>query len=545
MRGGYYRKASEKNRIRLIRLEAPRGNIMDHSGVLIATNRPAYNVYIIPEDFDPKDAPELSRLLSLSESAIHKHLGESRVASFTPVLLKQDIPKELAMAIEERKPRLSGVFIQIRPTRTYPQGETAAHIVGYIGKITREEYEELDHSIYYYDSWIGRNGIERVYDFLLRGEDGGRQLEVNARGIPIQLLSEKEARSGSDIHLTVDAKLEAKIRPLLSGRRGVILVMDLNQGEMLSAISTPAFDPSVFVTSARSPERLALIGSKDQPLMNRGFNGLYPPGSVFKLVTAMAGLESGVITPHTTFQCPGYFRFNSKSRPFKCWFDGGHGRVDLYTALERSCNVYFYNVGRLVGEKRLAAYARKLGFGSSVSMELPTENGLVPDAEWKRTMFHDQWYPGDTITLAIGQGYLLVSPLQILRLVAAIATDGQIFEPKLVRSEEETRKAIKKVAIHPETFRVLRQGMLQVVQSDRGTGQLARVNFAKLAAKTGTAQAPPGVAHAWFTGFFPYENPKIALVVFVERGESGGLVAARIAKEVVSTWNELYGTTVA
>ena len=243
-----------------------------------------------------------------------------------------------------------------------------------------------------------------------------------------------------------------------------------------------------------------------------------------------------------------YFRFNGKSRRFKCWFEGGHGRVDLYTAIERSCNVYFYNVGRLLGEKRLADYARRLGFGSSVAFELPTARGLVPDAEWKKSVYRDLWYPGETITFAIGQSYLLVSPIQILRLVTAIATDGSFLEPTLIHHQngmdsEEIKEEQKRFVsgFRHETFRTLRQGMLQAVASNRGTAQLARVNFAKLAAKTGTAQAPPGDAHAWFGGFFPFDDPKVALVVFVERGRSGGITAAQIAKKILHICYELYG----
>lgn len=544
LRGGYYRKTGERNRIRLIRLEAPRGNILDRSGVLLATNRPAYHVFLIPEDFNPKDLPELSRLIGLSGEEIRKRIGQVRSGAFTPVLMKPDVSKELALAIEERRPRLGGIFIQVRPIRTYPQGEAAAHVVGYIGKITRDEYEAFDHSAYAFDSWIGRSGIERLKDSELRGEDGGRQLEVNARGVPIQLLNEREPEAGKDVQLTIDSKLESKVRPLLSGKRGVVLMMDLETGALLSAVSEPAFDPSVFVEPSQSSKRLTLIGSKDKPLLNRSFNGLYPPGSVFKLVTAMAALESGVITPYTPFRCSGHYRLGARSRAFKCWFPGGHGRVDLYRGIERSCNVYFYQVGRLVGEKRLSAYARQLGFGSPVPLELATEGGLVPNAEWKNKIHHDPWYPGDTITFAIGQSYLLVSPLQILRLVATIATDGRILEPKLILNKDEFAPSQKKMTFRPETFRVLRQAMLQVVQSDRGTGQFARVDFGRMAAKTGTAQAPPGEAHAWFGGFFPYEDPKIAVVVFIERGKSGGLIAAKTAKQVIQIWNELHGAKI-
>lgn len=541
IRGGHYRRLGEQNRIRLIRLEAPRGNIYDRSGFLLATSRPAYHVYAIPEDFDPQDIPTMSQLLRLPEGEIRMRLSEMRQASFTPVLLKQDVTKEVAMQIEEQRPELAGVFIQVGSVRTYPLGEVGSHVVGYIGKISAEEYKTFDPSIYHLNSWIGRAGVERVFDSKLRGEDGGRQLEVDARGMPIRLLGEREPKPGSDLHLSLDGALEQRIYALVRGRKSAVLMMDLKTGELLTALSTPGFDPNAFVTPSRKTERLEIIGSQDRRLLDRGFNGLYPPGSIFKLVTAMAALETGAITPHTTFECPGYYRPGSRSRAFKCWFSEGHGRVDLYTAIERSCNVYFYNVGRLVGEKRLARYARELGFGSPVPIELPAAGGLVPDSEWKQTHYHDQWYLGETITFAIGQSYLLVSPLQILRLVAAVATDGQILRPMIMKAEPSVHQVERqKMSTRPDTFRTLRRGMLQAVASDRGTGQLVRVNFAKLAAKTGTAQAPPGDAHAWIGGFFPYEDPKIAFVVFVERGKSGGITAAQIAKRVVNIYHQLY-----
>ncbi|MBI4358022.1 MAG: penicillin-binding protein 2 [Candidatus Omnitrophica bacterium] len=544
IQGPYYRRASEQNRIRLIRLEAPRGNIYDRNGLVLATSRLAYHVYAIPEDFSPEDTPILSKLLGLHEKVIRERLSEARHASFTPILLKQDVPKELAMKIEERRPELNGVFIQIGFVRTYPYGDVSAHLVGYIGKISPEEYKNLDPTVYHYNARIGRAGIERAFDSYLRGEDGGRQLEVDARGVPIRLLGEKDPRPGNDLRLTIDVKLQSGMKDLLTKHKGAILVIDLKTGGMLAAFTKPSFDPNAFVAPGRSSERLSIIGSKERKLLDRSLNGLYPPGSIFKLVTAMAALEAKVITPHTTFDCPGYFRFGPKSRAFKCWFHEGHGRMDLYMALERSCNVYFYNVGRLLGERRLAEYARKLGFGSPVELELPTAGGLVPDAEWKKNVHRDNWYPGETITFAIGQSYLLVSPLQILRLVSAIATDGTIFSPVLVWEEFKNERKDLGISVKSDTFRTIRQGMLQAVSSNRGTAQLARVNFAKLAAKTGTAQAPPGEPHAWFGGFFPFQNPEIAFVVFVERGKSGGFAAAQVGKKLVSLYHELRSPSV-
>jgi penicillin-binding protein 2 len=554
VRGRYYQQISESNRIRLIRLESARGRIFDRNQIPLATNRISYNVYVIPEDFNPEDLPILSQLLDLAPNEIRLRMTQKRHLAFTPSLIKEDIEKKVAMKLEERRPKFGGIFIQAQFIRSYPQKELGAHTVGYIGKISRSEYQNKDQSVYHFNSWIGRSGIENVRDGDLRGEDGGRQLEVDARGVPIRLLSEKNPIAGKDVYLTVDVELESRIEKILGDKKGAILVMDLKTGDLLSMVSKPQFDPNAFVMPNRNAERLEIIGSEERMLLDRSRKGLYPPGSVFKLVTAMAALENNLITPHTTFNCPGYFQFNSKSRRFKCWFHEGHGNVDLYTALERSCNVYFYQVGRLLGVKRLAAYARILGFGSQVPLELPTSGGLVPDEDWKQKHYNEKWYPGETISFAIGQSYLLTSPLQILKLVSAIATDGQVIEPRIVRhvgplpidlNDKNATWKRKNLNVKRETFKVLRQGMLQAVQSDKGTAQLARVEFGKLAAKTGTAQAPPGDAHAWFGGFYPFHQPEIAVVVFVERGTSGGVTAATLAKKVVNAWYESYGVAAA
>ena len=384
-------------------------------------------------------------------------------------------------------------------------------------------------------------GVEKSFDSTLRGEDGGRQIEVNARGEQLNVLSEKKPVPGSDVTLSLDLNLEKEILPFLGDKRASVGVMDLKTGELVVLLSYPDFNPNVFVESDRDEERIKLLKDKSRPLINRATLGTYPPGSVFKLVTALAGLETGKITRYTTFQCNGYFRLSPHSRRFKCWEPEGHGRMDLFTALERSCNVYFYNVGKLVGEKDLSRYAKMLGLGEHLSLEVPSADGLIPSAEWKQNRLTRHWYAGETISFAIGQGYVLVTPLQILRLVAIIANEGKMVTPTLLKGEvPQSLQENPSFFANKESFKVIKQGMLQVVESKYGTGQLARLDFMRLAAKTGTAQTPPDKPHAWFTGFFPYEDPKYGIVVFVEHGGSGGLVAATIAKHVLSIWRKLY-----
>lgn len=543
LKGGYYRNLSEENRIRLIPLEAPRGNVYDRGGRALATNRPAYQLVATPEDVTPEVYPVLARLLKVSEREIRERMSAEREYPFAPVVLSADISKELLFQVEELRPELPGVSIQTDSIRSYPYGLIASHLIGYLGKISPEEYRTKERAQYGLHSLVGRMGIEKVLDLKLRGWRGGRQIEVNARGEKIRIVAEKPPIPGEEVRLTIDLEFQKRLTDLIRAKKATIAFLDLKTHEILALASSPAFDPNVFVSPTGSRERLEFLSNPDAPFLDRGTGAVYPPGSVFKLVTAIAALESGKITPQTTFRCPGYFRLTPHSRPFRCWREHGHGHLDLYRAIERSCNVYFYNVGRLVGPDLLAQTARKLGFGQTFQMELTNlAPGLVPDSVWKKSHLKEPWYPGETLSFAVGQGYLLVSPLQILRLAAMIAKDGEWIEPKLVRephsSSEET--PVKKIAIHEKNLKVIRQGMLKVVESDYGTGQLARVDFDQLAGKTGTAQAPPREPHAWMTGFFPYRDPQIAFVVMIEHGGSGGINAARIVKRALKIWRELY-----
>lgn len=542
LKGGHYRNLSEENRIRLIPLEAPRGRVLDRAGRLLATNRPCYNLVATPEDVTPDAYPELARLLKIPEKAVRERLVAEREYPFAPVLLAGDISKELLFQVEERRPELPGVFVQTEWIRSYPYGPVASHIIGYLGKINPEEYRAHDRERFGLNSLIGRTGLEKVFDQRLRGWRGGKQVEVNARGERIRVVREKPSIPGEDIVLTIDLEFQRRLADLIADRKATIAFLDLKTNELLALASSPAFDPNVFVSPAGAGERLEFLEDRDAPLLDRGRGAVYPPGSVFKLVTALAALESGKITPHTTFRCPGYFRLKPGSRPFRCWREGGHGYLDLYRAIERSCNVYFYNVGRLVGPDAIARMARELGFGQTLQLELTNlAPGLVPDSVWKKEHLKEPWWPGETLSFAVGQSYLLVSPLQVLRLAALIAKNGEWVEPKLIRDPPgASTPEGKKIAVREKNLQVIRQGMLKVVESDYGTGQLARVDFDQLAGKTGTAQAPPKEPHAWMTGFFPYRNPQIAFVIVIEHGGSGGINAARVIKRAIRIWKEGY-----
>lgn len=546
LEGRRYRKLSEQNRIRLIPLEAPRGRVFDKNGHLLATNRPSYDVVATPEDVTPEVFSRLAKLLTLRERKIRERMSGPREYPFAPVVIKEDIPRHLVFQIEQFRPELPGVGIRISFRRYYPYGETASHIIGYIGKIGPGEYPKLDRDRFGLNSFVGRFGIEKIFDERLRGWRGGRQIEVNANGQLMQVLSEKNPEPGQDVRLTIDLDFQQKIMGLIGGRHASVAVLNLKTDGLMVLASSPAFDPNVFVNPGFGTERLGFLKDPESPLLDRGVSSAYPPGSVFKLVTALAALQTGKITPQTRFFCPGYFQLKPGSRPYHCWKQGGHGSLNLYQAIERSCNVYFYNVGSRLSPEEISRYARELGLGERMELEAThIAPGLVPDAAWKQAKFHDKWYQGETLSFAVGQSYLLTSPIQVLRVVSIIAKDGQMTEPHLLEDENPPPSAKRKVAISEENITTIKRAMLQVVQSDYGTGQFARLSFDKMAAKTGTAQAPPRKAHSWMSGFFPYQNPELAFVVFVEHGGPGGITSAHIVKQMFEIWRDMNAQKVA
>lgn len=546
--GRYYHTLGDKNRIRLIPLEAPRGRVYDRHGKLLAANRAAYDLVVTPEDMDRDTVPTLAKLLKTPESDIRARLKAPREYPFAPAVVREDISRELAFHIEEHRSELAGVEIQVTGLRHYPFGTAGSHVIGFIGKINQEEYaaNRENQDQFGLNSTIGRAGIEKIYDRDLRGWRGGRQIEVNARGKMIRLLNERDPEAGRDLTVTLDMELQQTVMDLIGPRNASVMMLDLESEEFLVLASTPAFDPNAFVSPASLKQRIAYLNDKASPLVDRGVSSAYPPGSVFKLVTALAGLDSGKITTQSHFFCSGQYRLTPNSVPRKCWFARGHGNVGVYQALERSCNVFFYNVGKKLSADQISDYAHRLGLGEIVPIEATNITaGLVPNSDWKRKQFKEKWYQGETLSFAIGQSYLLTSPLQILRMTSIIAKDGDWVEPRLVRSVNARKKDKRKVNIKKQDIEIVKKGMLQVVQSNYGTGQLARVDFGEIAAKTGTAQAPPKNSHAWMTGFFPYENPRVAFVVFVEHGGSGGVASAGIVKGMLQKWQGDYVQEVA
>lgn len=537
--GPKYRAISENNRIRTIPVVSARGRIYDRNGQVLADNKHIFNVSVIPEDFDVRYIDQLADILELDHKAIDEKIrglqqGRNRAQ---PVLVKQDIGLTSVYRLEELSTMVGGILLEEDSLRSYPLGEVACHVVGYIGKINQDEYQAHKHQGWLINDYVGRLGIEKTCNDELMGKPGGRQFEVNARGERLRVLSEKDPVIGKDIYITLDSELQSRITGMVDRAQTVsVCVMDVHNGEIVALVSTPLFDPNYFLAQDKGEERMAALQDSRQLFVNRPISFAYAPGSIFKVLVGIAGLQEGVITPDTTYKCEGSYQINEKSRPFKCWNPYGHGDIALPKAIERSCNVYFYRLGLALGNARIARYARMFGFGQSVELGLPySRAGLVPDALWKRAKLHERWYPGETINYSIGQGFLEVTPLQVAKMIGAIANGGTLFEPHII---QESDVSGVKLPIDPKNFAIMRGAMLRAIESEYGTAHAAQPKYFKMAGKTGTAQNR-GEPHSWYAGFFPYDQPEIALVVMAEHAGVGGGVAARYAGQIADEWMKL------
>lgn len=534
--GNDYRRMSERNRIRTIPIVAGRGRIYDREGRILADNKPIFNVSVIPDDFDQEYTRQIADIVSLDADALAQKIVRARHrAGEEPLLIKKDISRTAFYRLEELSTLVGGITITQDSLRFYPEGEMVCHVVGYIGKINEKEYEENKHRGWLINDYVGRLGVEKAYDERIRGKPGGRQIEVDAHGRELRTLSKKEPVLGEDIHLTIDADLQRRIVELIDQKYSIaICVVDVHTGAILALVSTPLFDPNMFLDPSRRDELAGALHDQRHPFVNRTISLTYPPGSVFKVLIGLAGLEEGVINSGTIFHCSGVFKLNDRARPFHCWNPYGHGDISLREAIAQSCNIYFCQLGLKLGNARIARYARLFGFGKPIDLGLPySKPGLVPDALWKKDTLQERWYPGETISYAIGQGFLAVTPLQIAKLMAIIANNGRIVEPH-INADETIPDG--HVPIARKNFAIMRGCMLEAINSEHGTGHLAQPKYFKMAGKTGTAQTN-GEPHSWYAGFFPYNDPQIALVVMAEHAGPGGIVAAGYAGKIADTWS--------
>ena len=533
----YYSMLSKNNSIRVIPISGPRGNIYDRNGVALVSNKLCFDVALIYHEISDENKlmKTLEDVLGFSRQDMMNALNKAKLKPYAPVTIVEDIDKEKAFVLEEASVDVDGLKIETRSRRNYIYGNVGCHIFGYLSEVTEDELEELGDYGYHSKDLIGRSGLEKYYDYYLTGADGGTQIEVDNRGRQTRVIGLKEPSAGKDLQLTIDIALQSACDKLLGERRGAIVVMNPMTGEVLALSSHPTFDPNIFVKSGTSMDRLKLLRDKlGRPLSDKAISGFYPPGSVFKIVTSSAALETKSITEFTYFTCTGsYMLGNAK---FDCWKEGGHGAQNVTDGLMNSCNVFFYNTGRKTGVDNLETYAKLYGFGKPTGIDLPDEvKGLVPGRAWKRSRGKSIWYEGETLNYAIGQGYLLVTPIQILNMMAAVANGGEIVRPYIVKRIDSTFVSSSKegrLGVSEKTLNKVREGLYKVVNAEGGTGKRAKVEGLIVAGKTGTAQNPQGVTHAWFSGFAPFDGPKICLVVFVEHGGKGGLEGSEIAKGI-------------
>ncbi|MCK4994872.1 MAG: penicillin-binding protein 2 [Candidatus Omnitrophica bacterium] len=535
--GHRYEKRSENNRIRLVPEAASRGIIYDRSKIPLVENKLAFDVVAIPLEMDKNNKDilfsRLGEFLEIDGQVIADTFISNFDFSFSPVMLASNVPRRTAFLIEQEMSELPGIFIKTSARRKYIYSEVAAHIIGYIGKMREGEYPELKKYGYRIKDVIGRSGLEKSFDQILRGNPGGMQLEVNSKGSIINILSYRPPVQGDDLHTTIDIKLQQLIHEEFNGAKGAACVMDPRNGEILALYSSPSYDPNILIDKSKFKAIGMILKDPNAPLFNRALN-VYAPGSIFKVVTAYAALKDGLINSKSSFECKGEFRLGNSTR--NCWLKSGHGWVSLRKAIATSCNVFFWQVGLKVGEKRISSTAREFGLGKISGIKLPGErSGVVPNLKWKRAQIHEKWYPGDTANFAIGQGYLLISPVQALKLAGVIASGGLEVTPCIIKSN--LRQTQKRIA-DSKYIELIQDGMFDVVHSGSGTGRKAFVSGVKTFAKTGTAQAGKGKAHAWFMGYSLKNKRKICFVVFLEHGGHGGERPAEIAHSIISYYTQ-------
>ncbi|MFC1631598.1 penicillin-binding protein 2 [Candidatus Omnitrophota bacterium] len=537
VQGAYYSQLSQNNRVKLIRLPARRGFIYDRQGKLIAGARASFNVALLfsqTQNID-QSLKKISRILGLPQEGLAKQYKRNYALPFIPVVVLRDISKEQAIMLECQESEIPGLVVQTELVRDYQYEQDACHILGYLGLISETKLKQYRVYGLRATDLVGQGGLEEQFDHSLRGQPGGMQVEVNNRGHQVRVLGSKQPQPGLDLHLTIDAQLQQTVNKLLEDKTGSVLVLNPQNGEVLAMVSKPGFAPGLFLDTINAKPQASqqlkrILNAAEAPLINRAISGIYPPGSIFKIVTAAAGLETAKILPQKEVLCSGHHKIGDRN--FPCWNLDGHGNLDIASALAFSCNVFFYKLGLSLGVDNLTYFSRKFGLGQVTGIDLPYEAaGFVPSKSWKLKTKKERWYDGETANFSIGQGDLLSTPLQVARVVAAVANGGYLIRPHLVKKVGRVER--RDLRLKKETWSVIKQGMAQAVSGPGGTAQRADLPGVRWAAKTGTAQASFGRAHGWFAGFYPLDQPQILVLVFLEYGGSGGEFPAMIAKQII------------
>jgi penicillin-binding protein 2 len=546
-----YWRQSEANRIREIILPPQRGLIKDRNGKILATNIASFQIAIIRENCRDieQSYQKVAQLLELELPVLRERIDKYQfLPQFQPIVIKDNLELKEVSRVKARQAEFPELVIQAEPKRKYLYETLAAHVIGYLQEVSQVEIGQSDQKKRPGDL-VGKTGVEREYEHLLVGKEG-RILEIaDSLGRRMGEISREESIPGQDIILTLDFALQSKAEELLEGREGAVVVLDAKKGEILALASFPTFDPNNFISRFSPEEWLKLLRDPEFPLENRAIRGLYAPGSIFKLTMALGALDSKVVSEWQTYYCTGSTRIYG--HPFACWFRGGHGSVNLYDGIKHSCNIYFYQVGKLMGIREIAKYARMLGLGALTGIDLPGEKaGLVPDPDWKRRVRNEPWYPGETISVSIGQGPIQVTPLQMAAHTALIANRGRGIVPYLFRKNVPDRTGAAQANIQESIFDKVISGMWKSA-NEGGTGRAAQVQGFDVCGKTGSTQVVSTATaeklgedekivktHSWFSGFAPRDDPEIVVTILVEYGGMGGTTAAPLAKEIFRLYRE-------
>jgi penicillin-binding protein 2 len=562
LHGEEMRVLSENNRIRLHRVQATRGTVVDRHGRVLVDSRPSFDAVLVPEDAGNAELTieNLAHLLNQGAADMHALLTQTSARPpFEEITVRRDLSWDDVVALETHQLDLAGVSMQITPRRSYPLPSKLAHLLGYVGEAGPQDLAADPR--YRMGDLVGKAGLEKRWESYLRGVNGGQQVEVDAVGRKLRVLREVEEMPGDTVKLTVDLDLQEAAWQAMGEHDGSVVALDPNTGEILAFVNRPSFDPNVFARGVHREEWRAFLSDKHRPLNNRAAQGQYPPGSTFKIVVATAALEEGTINPFTRVYCPGGLQFGNHY--FRCWKKGGHGSVNLHEALVQSCDVFFYQVAQRLGIDAIAKYARAFGLGMPTGIDLEHEKpGTIPDTAWKRRRFKQPWYAGETLSAGIGQGYITATPLQMANLIATTAV-GKRYRPRFVRQVEtpdgevvhsEAPEVIGTLKVRPTTLLQIRDALRDVVNTERGTGKKAKLKDVEAAGKTGTSQVVKMGKervkssqmpwqqrdHAWFVAYAPADAPEIAVACLVEHSEGGGgAVAAPIVHDVMQAYFQL------
>jgi len=547
----YYAQLAERNRIRSIPVIAPRGKMLDREGRVLVDNYPSFSVLVLREDqaLLEQHLKEIAEGLDMQPDDLQQQIDAAQaLPRFNPIVVKPEAtPGDIAF-IESHRADLPLLELLMVHRRKYPEGGFLAHAIGYVGEVSEKQIEASGGKLRPGDI-AGKSGLEKTYNEVLMGADGMRRVIVNSLGKEVGRLEQKEAIPGKPIHLTIDYDLQAVAEGALGPQEGAVVAMDPRTGEVLAMVSHPAYDPRDFAVRVSKEEWQALNEDPTHPLLNRAIQAQLAPGSVFKVVMATAMLESKAVPADFSVTCTGAEDFYG--RPFHCWIaskGGAHGHVGLHEAIVQSCDIFFYNLGKRLGIDRIAYYASHLGLGRKTGIDLPGEQeGLVPSEQWKESVYKQQWYPGETISVAIGQGATTVTPLQLAYMVAGVAEGGKFYRPHLLLGETKTVEA--DFPISDDTVEQVSQGMYGVVNEENGTAHAAHLEGIEFCGKTGSAQLISNEGksraghvgkdlsdNAWFVGFAPRRNPEIVVSVLVQHGVHGATAAAPVARDIIKAY---------